>query len=293
MPGVLSTALAFARHGHAVFPVNWPVKRDGKLVCSCGTACGRNAAKHPFGKLAPRGLLSATTDPGIVKHWFGYAAAEANLAVVTDKLVILDVDTRHDGDESLAALEREHGELPHTWRVLTGGGGQHILFAAPDGVEIKSVVAELMESPPLGRGIDIRARGGYIIAPPSRHISGREYAWSVDHHPKETPLAPAPDWLLKRLANGADDDGGAHEPPPSDQWVKLTRQPVSEYREWAADEIAYHLFCHNCDRQLVLGLMHTWNSAWCKPPLGYHELEKIVRRKANKQAARIERELSP
>src|SRR5215472_11026310 len=123
---VLPTALAFARHGHAVFPVNWPVEHKGRLICSCGSElrgrpCSKNAAKHPYGKLAPHGLRSATTEAGIIKHWFGYQAPRANLGVVTDRLVVVDVDPRHGGDESFAAIEREHGKLPPTWRVLTGG----------------------------------------------------------------------------------------------------------------------------------------------------------------------------
>src|SRR5262245_27932841 len=140
---ILSSALAFASRSNAVFPVNWPVKRNGKVVCSCGgdsrgRPCGRNAAKHPYGMLAPKGLLSATTDPGIIKHWFGYTAPDANLGVVTNNLVVIDIDPRHSGDESFAALVREHGELPLTWRALTGGGGEHVIFAAPDSVEIAS-----------------------------------------------------------------------------------------------------------------------------------------------------------
>ena len=86
------------------------------------------------------GLLSATTESGIIKHWFGYAAPDANLGVRTDKLVVVDKDPRHGGDESFAALEREHGEPPATWRVLTGGGREHVLFAAAaDDVVISSV----------------------------------------------------------------------------------------------------------------------------------------------------------
>jgi hypothetical protein len=298
---VLPTALAFARHGHAVFPVNWPVEHNGKLVCSCGSdsrgrPCGKNAAKHPYGKLAPRGLLSATTDPGILKSWFGYQAPDANLGVVTDKLVVVDKDQRHGGDESLQALEREHGEFPPTWRSLTGGGGEHVIFACPDGVEINSYAAANIENPPLGPGIDIRARGGYIVAPPSLHISGRQYVWSVDDHPKDVPLAIAPDWLIERLAASnktapSGDEGAEHEPLPSDAWAKLTRQPISEYRDMAATKIAGHLFRHACDFQLVRGLMHAWNSAWCKPPLGYQELNRIIDRIADRQAARWEREL--
>jgi Bifunctional DNA primase/polymerase, N-terminal len=69
----------------------------------------------------------------------------ANLGVCTDKLVVLDIDPRHGGDESFAALEREYGQLPLTWRALTGGGGEHIIFACPDGVVIKNVAAPQME----------------------------------------------------------------------------------------------------------------------------------------------------
>lgn len=295
---VLATALAFAGRGHAVLPVTWPVERGGRLLCSCGSdsrgkPCSR-AAKHPFGKLAPRGLLSATTERGVIKHWFDYLAPEANLGVTTDQLVVIDIDPRHAGDESFSALEREHGPLPATWRVLTGGGGEHVIFACPEGVEISNIVAEQMAKPPLGRGIDIRARGGYIVAPPSRHISGRSYTWSVDHHPQDVPLAVAPDWLITRLQDKPRSDvgNGEPEPLPSDFWSRLTRQPIAEYRDMAAAKIAGHLLRHSCDPQLILGLLHTWNTAWCKPPLGYHELNNIIGRVANREAERIERSLA-
>jgi hypothetical protein len=296
---VLATALAFARRDHAVFPVNWPIEQGGKLLCSCGgdsrgRPCGKNAAKHPYGKLAPRGLLSATTDTGIIKAWFGMQAPDANLGVTADRLVVVDIDPRHGGDESLAALEREHGSFPPTWRAFTGGGGEHAMFAPPDGVAITNVVAELMENPPLGRGVDIRARGGYIVAPPSRHISGRKYQWSVDGHPQDVELAPAPGWLIEKLTAGGaavSDDVVRREPPSSDEWAKRTQQPIHEYREWIAKDIAYHFFVHGCDYQFALGLMHAWNSAWCKPPLGYQELKNIVDRVARKETAKRKKRL--
>ena len=37
---LVATALAFAKHGHAVFPLHYPVGAD-KLVCSCGRLCGK------------------------------------------------------------------------------------------------------------------------------------------------------------------------------------------------------------------------------------------------------------
>jgi hypothetical protein len=293
---VLPTALAFGRRGLAVFPVNWPVAHNGRLVCSCGSdsrgrPCGRNAAKHPFGKIARNGLLDATLEPGIIKHWFGDLAPQANLGVCTDKLVVIDVDPRHGGDDSFAALEREHGEMPPTWRVLTGGGGEHVLFACPDGVEITSFAAEQMKDPPLGRGIDIRARGGYIVAPPSRHISGRSYAWSVDHHPADVPLAAASAWLIERLATRtpAPPDGGAHHAPaPSETWRRLSSSDriITEYRDHAATQVAGHLLRRWVDPYLVAGLLHAWNQTYCNPPLADQELRRILNNVARREDRR-------
>jgi hypothetical protein len=81
------------------------------------------------------------------------------------------------------------------------------------------------------------------------------------------------------------------DPIPSDVWSQLTRQPIIEYRDMAAARIAGHLFRHSCDSQLVVGMLHAWNSAWCKPPLGYHELNRIIERVAVREAARIEQQL--
>ncbi len=129
----------------AIWCGHYPVGAD-KLVCSCGGLCGRDAAKHPYAKLAKNGVHSATLDTGIIKHWFGYVVPDANLGVACDRLVVLDIDPRHDGDQSLAALEHECA-LPETWRTLTGGGGEHIIFSCPDGVSIKNSEVFTMRSP--------------------------------------------------------------------------------------------------------------------------------------------------
>ena len=49
----------------------------------------------------------------------------------------------------------------------------------------------------IGDGLDVRADGSYVVAPPSRHRSGRAYRWIVlPDHVAELP--PIPAWLLQR-----------------------------------------------------------------------------------------------
>jgi hypothetical protein len=259
-----------------------------------GRPCN-SPAKHPHGKLAPNGLCSATTDAGTIKLWFGLAAPTANLGVITDKLVVIDIDPRHDGSESLAAVEHQYGELPHTWRALTGGGGEHIIFAAPEGIAVPSFAAGQMSDPPLGPGIDLRAKGGYIVAPPSHHICGRSYNWSVDHHPSETELAPPPDWLIEKVirrGRNSDSESAARPVPPSAEWAKLVTGPITEYRDMAAARLAGHLFRRWVDVDVVITLMQDWNLKHCVPPLTDSELLRILNRIADKEAARLERKTS-
>jgi hypothetical protein len=209
-------------------------------------------------------------------------------------LIVVDTDPKDGGDESLRQLEAKYGPMPLTWRALSGGGGTHDYYRSPDGVEVSNVTAKTMDNPPLGPGIDIRTKGGYVIAPPSLHISGRRYAWSVDHHPADIPLALALDWLVERLtkARGTDGpDGASVAPQPSSFWAKLVREPTTQYHDDAATKIIGHLFRHGCDYQLALGLMHAWNSAWCKPPIPYGELNDIVDRIARCEAARRQEQL--
>jgi hypothetical protein len=102
-------------------------------------------------------------------------------------LVVLDVDPRHGGKESLAKLERTHGELPKTMESITGGGGRHLYFTHPGGAVPNRTNIE--------PGIDLRGDGGCIVAPPSVHPSAKRYRWKKGHGPSEVSPAKLPDWL--------------------------------------------------------------------------------------------------
>jgi hypothetical protein len=283
MTGLLGTALAFARHDHAVLLLHWPIRVNGRLVCSCKKAADcATSAKHPYGRLAPNGLLSASTDEAVIRQWFADEPA-ANLGVRTDHLVVLDIDPRHDGDTSLAALERDH-DFPMTWRVMTGGGGEHVIFKCPEGIEIGS--SRAADKPLLGAGVDIRARGGYIVAPPSRHISGRAYAWSVDHHPADTAIAEAPAWLVEALTAGKQPGSVARR--DAAQWAIEKAGLVTEYRDMAVASVAGKLLrAVSLDPAFVATLVHDWNACHCRPPLPERAVTDILDRITNREIARL------
>jgi hypothetical protein len=95
----------------------------------------------------------------------------ANVAIRTGTisgLVVLNRDDYKGGADSLEELERTYRPLPGTVLSLTGGGGLHYVFRHP-GPPVKNKVETL------GAGLDIRGDGGYIIAPPSLHASGKRY----------------------------------------------------------------------------------------------------------------------
>src|SRR5262249_15398402 len=100
---------------------------------------------------------------------------EANIGIATGAisgLVVLDVDPRHGGDESLEQWKTRYGhDFLTTVTSCTGGGGWHLFYTHPgQSMQIKNKVG-------LAPGLDIRGDGGYIVAPPSLHASGQRYAW--------------------------------------------------------------------------------------------------------------------
>lgn len=164
----LAAALAGLKRGWSVVPV---VAR----------------AKRPIVRWEAFQHRTASEDEA--RSWFR-RWPDANLSVVTGALsgvVVLDVDPRHGGDESLEKLEAVNGALPQTVEAVTGGGGRHLYFAHP-GRETRNRVG-------IEPGLDLRGDGGTIVLPPSIHPSGNPYRWRPGHAPDEIALAPFPRWL--------------------------------------------------------------------------------------------------
>ena len=272
----LGHALMYLSLDFAVLPLHFPFKRNGVFLCSCTREDCRQPAKHPFGRLVRNGLKDASKDAKVVAGWFANASLNIGIATgAVSGIIALDVDPRHGGDETLAVLEREHGPLPETWRFLTGGGGEHILFRHPGHRVPNSAGA-------LGPGLDIRGDGGYIVAPPSRHICGRPYAISVDHHPGDVPPADAPDWLLARIATPRKADKAKR----TAEWRGISRDGAANgERNVTIARLAGLLLGRRIDPHVCLDLMLAYNATRCRPPLQDAEIAATVASIARRENA--------
>jgi hypothetical protein len=256
MSGALDHALRYAAQGMPVLPI-WPaLKFERGFTCGCGrgSRCAQ-PGKHPLAALVRNGLKSATTSVATIRDWFT-TWPDANVGIATGDVVVIDIDPRHGGDEALL------GELPPTWRVKTGGGGLHLYFRVPVGVFIKNSAGQL------GAGIDVRGQGGYVLAPPSNHVSGGIYEW--DENGAELAMMPAR--LLTMLAKTR-----TKAAAPVETWRALVRDGVGEgQRNDAAARLTGYLLRRFVDPIVVLELIQSWNIARCTPPLAPEEIAAVV-----------------
>jgi hypothetical protein len=230
-PPCITAAAAYIVRGWRVFPLNGKVPYPGTHGCK-----------------------DATLDPNALLAW----PRDGNVGIATGNgLVVLDIDG--GGADTLHELEREHGPLPATPTVKTGGG-QHY-YLATEGLVANSAGR-------IGRGIDVRGDGGYVVAPPSIHPSGRRYEWDV--HPDDVPLAAAPDWVV------------AHPPRPAGEsgrrdWRRMMDKGLAEgRRNDTLTRLVGHLLNRDVDPYVALALVHAANRTYGIPPLPDDEVERIV-----------------
>ncbi len=201
-----------------------------------------------------------------IRQWYR-RWPNANVGIVTgliSDLVVLDIDPRHGGDQSLSVWEREHGPLPGSVEARTGGGGRHIYFKHPGGV--------IHNRAGLANGIDLRGDGGCVVAPPSMHSNGHGYRWQTGHEPQNARLAEMPDWLLSSLLDQSRSTGHSIA-----YWQQRVRQGVTEgERNNTIASLSGHLLWHGVDAEVVMELLLCWNRIRCRPPLEDDEVVRTV-----------------
>jgi len=208
---MLNWALFWAEKGIPVFPLHevydgtctctctdhWR-KKEGKwvMLCEgnkhfCGGECG-NKGKHPRTdrKIGlQNGLKIASTDPEKIKVWWGRYPA-ANLGGRMLGKLGIDVDPKHGGNAAIHDLCEKYGQewLDGAWRNASGSGGDHFIFDNKTGVPFQNSASRI------GPGIDTRGDEGYLVMPPSLHVSGQRYAVIS---PSEFP--PVPQFIIDAL----------------------------------------------------------------------------------------------
>lgn len=112
-----------------------------------------------------QGFKNASTDFLQIEQWF--ETGEYNLGIATGNgLLVLDIDRKagKDGNIVIQQLEAVYGVLPETLTIATPTGGEHRYFSYDPSLTISSKANIYKE---YGEGLDIRADGGYVVAPPS------------------------------------------------------------------------------------------------------------------------------
>ena len=239
----LETAIKYAtKYGFAVFPI---VERT----------------KIPH---TPRGCLDAKKDVGAINFWWnkwpnasiGIATGSISQLVVIDEDV--DPDKGLDGVDSIRRWERDHSALPETARALTGRGGVHLYYRY-EGNDIRNS-AGLLE------GVDVRGEGGFVVAPPSIHPNGRDYAWEDD--PDDIGITPLNDVVRELLESKKMDTN--HER------FKLPERIPNGSRNDTLYRLACSLQAQGLSDDAILATVQKTNADLCVEPVDDEEITNIV-----------------
>ena len=226
-------------------------------------------------------LKRATTDPNTINGW--WRSRDFNIGIATGEdsgIWVFDIDGE-EGEDTLRQLEAADGPLPPTVEAITGKG-RHLYFRWPAGYDIRN-----KQDNPIMPGIDVRGNGGYVLAPPSIHLSGRIYAWSVD---STDEFADAPDWLIVLVTSKVHPAGASFDTVNNaEAWRSFVNEPVEGSHRGHSIARLYGLLVRRfLDPIVALDIVRMFNALRCKPPLDDAAVVRIAAAIANREADRRE-----
>ena len=247
MNELMEAALRYAAAGIAVFPL---IPKDKK-------------------PLTANGFKDATTDPEKINEWWT-VHPDANVGIATGDmsggLVAIDMDIdKEKGKDGYHSFmdwcKANFLVLPDSWLSITGRGGYHLIYRSL--FPVPSKIGWLED-------VDIRANGGYIVAPPSVHPNGTLYQWEQD--PAEYELVTTDDTDVEYIMNSVlSSNKSAGEP------LKVPEEIPEGHR----DEFMFKLAC----KYQAMGMSDTEmeaalkvaNQERCKPPLTDKEIRQKLK----------------
>jgi len=231
----LDRALAYAEQGWAVFPLVPNTKRP----------------------LTANGFKDASMSPeAITKWWTGHP--NANIAIATgapSHILAVDVDVKNGakGRESIASL---NGGVASTLTASTPSGGWHLYYLCPEG--------GLRSRNGLLPGVDLKADGGYVVAPGST-IDGKPYEW-VD---PEAQISAIPEAILALARNGQK----GRKTTPS---TRLTGALLDGSRNATLTSLAGTMRRRGMAAEEIKAALMAVNAQRCQPPLPDSEIDNIA-----------------
>lgn len=259
----LHTAWSICEEGWQLYPV-YGVVDEGTCACPRGASCP-DPGKHPT---TPHGFNDASSDPETIADMFARWPG-GNVGLRTGKAsgtVIIDVDPRNGGMETLGRLQAEHGYLPPTRLHATGGGGFHYALRYS-----QSVVE--VPSRTIGPGVEVKAEGAGVVLPPSNHASGGKYEILV-----RVPLAALPAWIMELARRNLRVLNGGGEQPTESRFV-LPERIVESSSSRNRTVFDYGCSCRarGWDHASILSELLRINAERCIPPMSDAEVRKIAR----------------
>jgi len=264
---ILDYALAYAKMGWSVIPLHH-IMKDGYCSCGKGEKCEpKSRGKHPaIASWSP--YQKEIADEKRIRYWF--TNRYKNIGIVTGKLSkILVVDL--DGLKAQQTYQHVIGDRLGTIAQKTGGGPdrEQDFYIYPEGIKIKNTTNLFGKE----SGVDIRAEGGYVVAPPSKTKNG--YEWIID--PIEmglNDLLPPPKELLQFLIQT--DKKSASQKSNDPDWQNDLLLGVCEpgRNDAAAKLFGWFLLKHK-NKQTAFDYLAVWNKR-NTPPLTDTELRKVV-----------------
>lgn len=240
-------ALEYAKKGLAVFPI---VPRSKK-------------------PLTENGFKNATTDSAKIEEWWAIHP-DANIGIATGDvsggLVVIDMDIDKEKDKDgyhsfMEWCKANFLVLPDSWMSITGRGGYHLMFRSSFPVPSKIGWIE---------DVDIRANGGYIVAPPSIHPNGTRYEWEQD--PSDYELITTDDIDVEFIMNSILVSNKVNGEP-----LKVPEEIPEGHR----DEMMFKLACKyqrmGMSDEAMLAALLEENRLRCRPPLSEREIKQKVK----------------
>jgi len=212
-----------------------------------------------------------------VAGWFD-KWPNANIGIVTGTvsgIVVFDLDSEH-----AVEYAGNKGGFPETAKVKTGKG-YHVYVKHP-GFEIRNDVRKELD-------LDIRADGGYVVAPPSCHGSGRHYEWEEGFSIFEIDPAECEPWMIDYLKEVAtinsepvkekalkpsESSNLASKPPSGNTYADIMKSGAKQgNRNYCATKLIGHLLGKGNDPEIVWEMVKQWNITKNTPPVDETELQ--------------------